>query len=99
MTIGRDGSTDNADGSALRRGARARFVTGIGAVAGTEYAKFASNVTVNGGTHYPLPVKKHLRAMEIALANRVTGRSTTVAGREPRHRYRCLSIRACATRH
>src|SRR5215470_12880529 len=49
----------------------ASIVTGIGVVAGRECAVVANDATVKGGTYYPLTVKKHLRAQEIALENRL----------------------------
>ncbi len=47
----------------------AGIVTGIGSVAGRECMIFANDATVKGGTYYPLTVKKHLRAQEIAQEN------------------------------
>ena len=49
----------------------AGIVTGIGRVAGRECIVVANDATVKGGTYYPLTVKKHLRAQEIALENRL----------------------------
>ena len=49
----------------------AGIVTGVGRVAGRECAIVANDATVKGGTYYPLTVKKHLRAQEIARANRL----------------------------
>ena len=49
----------------------AGMVTGIGTVSGVECAIVANDATVKGGTYYPMTVKKHLRAQEIALANRL----------------------------
>ena len=49
----------------------AGIVTGIGRVAGRECVVVANDATVKGGTYYPLTVKKHLRAQEIALENRL----------------------------
>jgi acetyl-CoA carboxylase carboxyltransferase component len=46
-------------------------VTGIGRVEGVECAIVANDATVKGGTYYPITVKKHLRAQEIALENRL----------------------------
>ena len=46
-------------------------VTGIGRVQGVECMIVANDATVKGGTYYPLTVKKHLRAQEIALENRL----------------------------
>jgi acetyl-CoA carboxylase carboxyltransferase component len=47
----------------------AGIVTGIGVVAGREVVVVANDATVKGGTYYPLTVKKHLRAQEIAAEN------------------------------
>ncbi len=47
----------------------AGIITGIGRVAGTECVIVVNDATVKGGTYYPLTVKKHLRAQEIALVN------------------------------
>jgi 3-methylcrotonyl-CoA carboxylase beta subunit len=49
----------------------AGIVTGIGRVAGREVVVVANDATVKGGTYYPLTVKKHLRAQEIAAQNRL----------------------------
>ena len=49
----------------------AGIITGIGRVAGRECVIVANDATVKGGTYYPLTVKKHLRAQEIALHNRL----------------------------
>jgi 3-methylcrotonyl-CoA carboxylase beta subunit len=49
----------------------AGMVTGIGRVAGRECVIVANDATVKGGTYYPLTVKKHLRAQEIAEQNRL----------------------------
>jgi 3-methylcrotonyl-CoA carboxylase beta subunit len=49
----------------------AGIVTGIGRVAGRECVIVANDPTVKGGTYYPLTVKKHLRAQEIARDNRL----------------------------
>jgi len=49
----------------------AGIVTGIGRVAGRECVVIANDATVKGGTYYPITVKKHLRAQEIAEANRL----------------------------
>ncbi len=45
------------------------IITGIGPVEGVECVIVANDATVKGGTYYPLTVKKHLRAQEIALEN------------------------------
>ncbi len=47
----------------------AGLVTGIGRVSGREVLVVANDATVKGGTYYPLTVKKHLRAQEVAMAN------------------------------
>ncbi|XP_016069387.1 PREDICTED: methylcrotonoyl-CoA carboxylase beta chain, mitochondrial isoform X1 [Miniopterus natalensis] len=47
------------------------IITGIGRVSGVECMIFANDATVKGGTYYPVTVKKHLRAQEIALQNRL----------------------------
>jgi acetyl-CoA carboxylase carboxyltransferase component len=47
----------------------AGIVTGIGLVEGQECAIVANDATVKGGTYYPITVKKHLRAQEVAEQN------------------------------
>jgi acetyl-CoA carboxylase carboxyltransferase component len=47
----------------------AGIVTGIGRIGGREVVIVANDPTVKGGTYFPLTVKKHLRAQEIAAAN------------------------------
>jgi 3-methylcrotonyl-CoA carboxylase beta subunit len=47
----------------------AGIITGIGWVSGIECVIVVNDATVKGGTYYPLTVKKHLRAQEIALTN------------------------------
>nr|KAF6355443.1 methylcrotonoyl-CoA carboxylase 2 [Myotis myotis] len=47
------------------------IITGIGRVSGVECMIAANDATVKGGTYYPVTVKKHLRAQEIALQNRL----------------------------
>jgi 3-methylcrotonyl-CoA carboxylase beta subunit len=49
----------------------AGIITGVGRVAGRECVIVANDATVKGGTYYPLTVKKHLRAQEVALHNRL----------------------------
>jgi 3-methylcrotonyl-CoA carboxylase beta subunit len=49
----------------------AGMVTGIGTVCGRHVVVVANDATVKGGTYYPMTVKKHLRAQEIALTNRL----------------------------
>ena len=58
----RDGS-DSAPGAGI--------VAGIGRVAGVDCMIVCNDATVKGGTYYPLTVKKHLRAQEIAEQNRL----------------------------
>ncbi len=47
----------------------AGIITGIGRVSGTDCVIVCNDATVKGGTYYPLTVKKHLRAQEIAMQN------------------------------
>jgi len=49
----------------------AGIVTGIGRIEGRECVVVANDPTVKGGTYYPMTVKKHLRAQEIARDNRL----------------------------
>ena len=49
----------------------AGLITGIGRVAGRECVIVANDATVKGGTYFPITVKKHLRAQEIAQQNRL----------------------------
>ncbi|MGQ2903194.1 MAG: carboxyl transferase domain-containing protein [Neoaquamicrobium sediminum] len=49
--------------------ASAGMICGIGRIEGTECMVVVNDATVKGGTYYPLTVKKHLRAQEIALQN------------------------------
>ncbi len=49
----------------------AGVVTGIGRVAGQECMIVANDATVKGGTYFPMTVKKHLRAQQVALENRL----------------------------
>ncbi len=49
----------------------AGIVTGLGVICGREVVIVANDATVKGGTYYPLTVKKHLRAQEIAAQNRL----------------------------
>src|SRR6059058_4314358 len=58
---------DMYDGQAPGAG----IVTGIGVVEGRECAIVANDATVKGGTYFPITVKKHLRAQEIARQNRL----------------------------
>jgi 3-methylcrotonyl-CoA carboxylase beta subunit/propionyl-CoA carboxylase len=47
----------------------AGIVTGIGRVSGRDVLVVANDATVKGGTYYPLTVKKHVRAQDVALQN------------------------------
>ena len=49
----------------------AGLITGVGTISGRQCVVIANDATVKGGTYYPLTVKKHLRAQEIALENRL----------------------------
>jgi 3-methylcrotonyl-CoA carboxylase beta subunit len=49
----------------------AGIVTGVGRISGREVLIVANDATVKGGTYYPITVRKHLRAQEVALANRL----------------------------
>ena len=49
----------------------AGVVTGIGSIHGQEVMIVANDATVKGGTYLPMTVKKHLRAQEVALENRL----------------------------
>jgi 3-methylcrotonyl-CoA carboxylase beta subunit len=55
------------DGAAPAAG----IITGIGLVSGVECVIVANDATVKGGTYYPMTVKKHLRAQEVARENRL----------------------------
>jgi acetyl-CoA carboxylase carboxyltransferase component len=60
-------ANDMYDGDAPAAG----LVTGIGRVSGREVMIVANDATVKGGTYFPMTVKKHLRAQDIALQNRL----------------------------
>ena len=49
--------------------ASAGIITGVGRIEGTECVIVVNDATVKGGTYYPLTVKKHLRAQEVAMQN------------------------------
>ena len=49
----------------------AGLVTGLGRVSGREVLIVANDATVKGGTYYPITVKKHVRAQQVALENRL----------------------------
>ena len=59
----------------------AGLIAGIGRVAGQEVMVVANDATVKGGTYYPMTVKKHLRAQEIAAENRAALRLSRRFGR------------------
>src|SRR3546814_16344066 len=50
----------------------AGIIAGIGSISGRQVMIVCNDATVKGGTYYPLTVKKHLRAQEIAAENRLT---------------------------
>lgn len=60
-----------ADGMYDGQAPAAGVIAGIGRVAGRDCVIVANDATVKGGTYYPMTVKKHLRAQEIALENRL----------------------------
>lgn len=49
----------------------AGMVTGVGVVHGREVLVVANDATVKGGTYFPMTIKKHVRAQEVALENRL----------------------------
>ncbi|MFN6995246.1 MAG: carboxyl transferase domain-containing protein [Aquincola tertiaricarbonis] len=65
LEIGQMAAHGMYDGAAPAAG----IITGIGRVQGQECMIVANDATVKGGTYYPMTVKKHLRAQEIAEAN------------------------------
>ena len=67
LEIGQLAAFDLYDGEAPGAG----VITGIGRVSGREVMIVANDATVKGGAYYPMTVKKHLRAQEIALQNRL----------------------------
>ncbi|MFM8586302.1 MAG: carboxyl transferase domain-containing protein, partial [Gammaproteobacteria bacterium] len=60
-----------ADGLYGGEAPAAGLITGIGRIAGRECVIVCNDATVKGGTYYPITVKKHLRAQEIARENRL----------------------------
>jgi 3-methylcrotonyl-CoA carboxylase beta subunit len=58
---------------------KAGIITGIGLISNIPCMIVANDATVKGGTYYPLTVKKHLRAQEIALDNRFKQFQITIA--------------------
>ncbi|MCY7281734.1 MAG: methylcrotonoyl-CoA carboxylase [Sphingomonas bacterium] len=67
LEIGQLAACDLYDGEVPGAG----LITGIGRVSGRQVMIVCNDATVKGGTYYPLTVKKHLRAQEIAEANRL----------------------------
>jgi 3-methylcrotonyl-CoA carboxylase beta subunit len=67
LEIGALAGYDMYDGAAPGGG----MIAGIGRVAGVECLVVCNDATVKGGTYYPVTVKKHLRAQEIAQQNRL----------------------------
>ncbi len=49
----------------------AGLITGVGRISGRECMIVANDATIKGGTYFPITVKKHVRAQEIALENRL----------------------------
>src|SRR5207344_3430227 len=64
-------STLAADGMYEGQAPGAGIITGIGRAHEQEVVVVANDATVKGGTYFPITVKKHLRAQEIALENRL----------------------------
>jgi acetyl-CoA carboxylase carboxyltransferase component len=64
-------AADGVYGADGRDAPSAGIVTGVGRIEGVTCVIVANDATVKGGTYYPLTVKKHLRAQEIALENRL----------------------------
>ncbi|GAA4027101.1 propionyl-CoA carboxylase subunit beta [Sphingomonas rosea] len=67
LEIGQLAANDLYDGEVPGAG----LICGIGHVSGRQVMIVCNDATVKGGTYYPLTVKKHLRAQEIAEANRL----------------------------
>jgi 3-methylcrotonyl-CoA carboxylase beta subunit len=67
LEIGQFAAWEMYDGGVPSAG----MITGIGRVSGVECVIVANDATVKGGTYYPLTVKKHLRAQEVARENRL----------------------------
>lgn len=71
----------------------AGIITGIGRIAGRECVIVCNDATVKGGTYYPVTVKKHVRAQEIAAENRLPCVYLVDSGaRTCRTRTRCFPI-------
>ena len=67
LEIGQLAANDLYDGEVPGAG----MIAGIGRVSGRQVMIVCNDATVKGGTYYPMTVKKHLRAQEIAEANRL----------------------------
>ena len=67
LEVGLFAANDLYDGASPCAG----MIAGIGRVSGLECMIICNDATVKGGTYYPMTVKKHLRAQEIAQANRL----------------------------
>src|SRR6476661_5628919 len=67
LEIGKLAACDMYEGEVPGAG----MIAGIGRVSGKQVMIVCNDATVKGGTYYPLTVKKHLRAQEIALENRL----------------------------
>jgi 3-methylcrotonyl-CoA carboxylase beta subunit len=67
LEIGQLAAGDMYDGDVPGAG----LIAGIGRVSGRQVMIVCNDATVKGGTYYPMTVKKHLRAQEIARANRL----------------------------
>ncbi|MEM1191801.1 MAG: carboxyl transferase domain-containing protein [Pseudomonadota bacterium] len=67
LEIGQFAAWDMYSGDVMAAG----VVAGIGRISGTECMIVANDPTVKGGSYHPMTVKKHLRAQEIALENRL----------------------------
>jgi 3-methylcrotonyl-CoA carboxylase beta subunit len=67
LEVGQLAAYDLYDGEAPAAG----LITGVGRVSGREVMIVANDATVKGGVYFPVTVKKHLRAQEIALQNRL----------------------------
>ena len=64
-----DGNGNDTDGSGEINVPSGGIVTGIGIVSGTPCMIVANDATTKGGTYFPVTVKKHLRAQEVAMQN------------------------------
>jgi 3-methylcrotonyl-CoA carboxylase beta subunit len=67
LEVGQLAAFNLYDGEAPAAG----VITGIGRVSGREVMIVANDATVKGGAYFPMTVKKHLRAQEIAIQNRL----------------------------